>query len=387
MAFTGKCTFTAGNTLPEIAEDIADLVTIISPHETPLLDLLGDSHRPATSTRHEWFEDALLPNTDTINMPSISDGAGTTTVITVAHIARFRVGDLISPDGSHEIVLVTAINTGASQITVTRGYGATTHAPLTNNQLLRLVSNALLEGQEAPDARLTTRTRLSNYTQIFAATLQVSGSEAAVRQGAVNDEMDYQKTWRLRELLRDLENTVINGVAHDSVPVGSATVRRTMRGLLGSIQTNVFIPGTGSFSSDTVLTEASLNLALRLIWENAGSKVDTILCGGAQKRLLNSFMTESRRFIGTEDVLKNVVSTYESDFGVCRVVLSRFVPQDSVLLLDSSRISVVPLAGRSFQYKPLAVTGDYVSGELVGEYTLECRNKSAHGVIRNLLLE
>ena len=41
MPFTGKATYSAGATLPEIAEDVADLVSIVSPHETPLLDLLG----------------------------------------------------------------------------------------------------------------------------------------------------------------------------------------------------------------------------------------------------------------------------------------------------------------------------------------------------------
>ena len=55
-----------------------------------------------------------------------------------------------------------------------------------------------------------------------------------------------------------------------------------------------------------------------------------------------------------------------------------------VLLLDSSRIDVLPLAGRSFHYKPLASTGDFDAGEIIGEYTLELRNQSAHGMITGL---
>jgi hypothetical protein len=80
----------------------------------------------------------------------------------------------------------------------------------------------------------------------------------------------------------------------------------------------------------------------------------------------------------------DLVSVYESDFGVCRVILSRACPSDGVLLLDSSRISVLPLAGRSFHYKPLASSGDSEVGMVIGEYTLEMQNESAHGVIRNL---
>ena len=69
MAFTGKCTYTAGTTLPEVAEDVGDLVSILSPHETPLLDALGDPLHAATSTRYEWLDDELLPNFDVIAQP------------------------------------------------------------------------------------------------------------------------------------------------------------------------------------------------------------------------------------------------------------------------------------------------------------------------------
>ena len=60
MAFTGKATYAAGADLPEIMEDVADIISIVSPYETPLLDHLGDPARPALSTIHEWVEDALV---------------------------------------------------------------------------------------------------------------------------------------------------------------------------------------------------------------------------------------------------------------------------------------------------------------------------------------
>lgn len=61
MPFTGKATYSAGSNLPELAEDVADIIGIVSPYETPLLDHLGDPQRGATSTIHEWIEDALIP--------------------------------------------------------------------------------------------------------------------------------------------------------------------------------------------------------------------------------------------------------------------------------------------------------------------------------------
>lgn len=381
MSFTGKATYSAGATLPEIAEDVADIVSIVSPYETPLLDHLGDAPRPATSTYHEWLEDTLLPNKDTINDATI-DQSGFSTVFNVSHGSYFRVGDQIQGDGCGELIFVTAVTNNT--LTVTRGYGGTTEETLVNGQTLHILGNAALEGDEAPAARFSNRSRLGNWTQIFTAAVRVSGSELAVRKLSVADELDFQKQERLRELLRDLENTVVNGVSAEASPQGSGTVRRTMKGIIPTLVTNVFVPGEGGFPSSSALTEEQLNFALRRIWENASSRVDTIVCNGFQKRRINSFITSSRAFDSRETAFRDLVSVYESDFGLCRVVLSRAVPTDTVLLLDSSRLAVLPLAGRSFHYKPLASTGDYDAGEMIGEYTLELRNEIAHGRIAGL---
>ncbi len=383
MSFTGKATYSAGPTLPELAEDVADLVSIVSPYETPLLDHLGDPPRPAASTYHEWLEDELLPNTDAIDDATWTDPSADET-FGVDNAERFRVGDQVRPEGSGELLLVTAVNTMAGTITVTRGYGGTTPEDLADNQVLHILGNAALEGDEAPTARFTNRVRKGNWTQIFTAAVRVSGSDLAVRKVAVSDELDYQKQERLRELLRDLESTVIGGAGPTDSPQGSETVRRTMKGIIPQLVSNVFVPGVAGFPADGDLTEAQLNLALRWVWENASARVDTIIVNGYQKRRINSFVSASRSYAASDVAYRDLVAIYESDFGVCRLILCRAVPADTVLLLDSSRINVVPLIGRSFHYKPLASTGDYEAGEVIGEYTLELRNESAHGIIRGL---
>lgn len=383
MAFTGKATYTAGSTLPEMADDVADLVAIASPFETPLLDALGDPARPARSTIHEWLEDTLLPNTDTIN-DSTYTNAVTDTDFVVSNVGRFRVGDQIQVEASAEIMLVTAINTGTSTLTVVRGYGGSTAAALANGKVIHILGNAALEGDAADTARFTARTRKTNYTQIFASTVEVSGSELAVRQLAVADELDYQKQQRLRELLRDLENCVINGRSPAATPEGSSSVRRTMKGIVAFLASNKFVPGAGGFPSDSSLTEDQLNLALRNIWKNGNGQVDLVVVNGQEKRAINAFIGTNRRYTAADVKLTNLVSSYESDYGVCRVVLSRWVPTGTVLLLDSSRVDVMPLSGRSFQYKPLGATGDKDSGQVIGEYTLELRNENAHGMISGL---
>jgi hypothetical protein len=383
MAFTGKATYSADPVLSEVAEDVSDIVSIVSPYETPLLDHLGDPPRAATSTYHEWLEDELLPNKDQINDSTWTDPDVDTTFV-VDHADRFRVGDQVRAEGSKELMLVTAVNTGTNALTVTRGYGGTTPEDLADDKVLHILGNAALEGDDAPSIRFTNRLRKGNWTQIFTAAIRVSGSDLAVRKLAVSDELDYQKQERLREMLRDLENTVVNGTMPASNPEGSSTIRRTLKGIIPSLTTNIFKPGVSGFPNDSDLTETQLNLALRLVWEQAASRIDTIVVNGYQKRRINGFITSSRSYQASDVAYRDLVSVYESDFGVCRVVLCRSVPTNTVLLLDSSRLAVVPLAGRSFHYKPLASTGDYEAGEVIGEYTLELRNQNAHGIITGM---
>jgi hypothetical protein len=381
MAFTGKATYSAGTTLPELAEDVSDLIGIISPYETPLLDALGDPMREAMSTHHEWLEDELLPNRDAVNDSTFTDPAADTDFV-VDNGSRFRVGDQIQVEGAEELMLVTSIN--GDTLTVVRGYAGTTPEDLADNQVINILGNAALEGDNKPDARFTNRSRCGNYTQIFTAAVEVSGTDIAASQLGLADELDFQKQERLRELIRDLENTVINGGQPTGSPEGSGSVRRSMKGIVQHISTNVFHTGDTGFPSGTGLDETKVNYVLRKIWENSNGNVDLIVVGGFQKRKINDFCADSRTYAANDTTFTNMVSVYESDFGICRIVTSRWIPQDGVLFLDSSRLSVLPLAGRCFHFKPLASSGDYECGELIGEYALEFKNEMAHGLIRDL---
>lgn len=381
MSFTGKATYSAGATLPELVEDVSDLVGIVSPYETSLLNALGDPLYAANSTHHEWLEDSLLPNKDAINDATYTDAAADTDFI-VDNGSRFQVGDQIQVEGSEELMLVTGISTNT--LTVVRGYASTTPENLADNLVINILSNAALEGGDKPTARFNNRSRIGNYTQIFTASVEVSGSDLAARKLGLADELDYQKQERLRELLRDLENTIINGGQPASNPEGSSTVRRTLKGIFQHVSTNAFATGDAGFPSGTTLDETKVNHVLRNIWENSNGNVDLIIVNGFQKRKINAFMDSNRSYGPEDKTYSDIVTYYESDFGSCRVVVSRWMPQDTVLFLDSSRLSVPPLAGRSFHFKPLASSGDYECGQLIGEYTLEMRNEEAHGCIRGL---
>ena len=65
-----------------------------------------------------------------------------------------------------------------------------------------------------------------------------------------------------------------------------------MRGILASLATNIFTVGqgaipTGAGTNEDLLSEDVLNAALRAVWDQSAGTIDTIVCGGFQKRRIN----------------------------------------------------------------------------------------------------
>jgi len=356
MAFTGKATYSARTTLPELVEDVSDLIGIISPYETPLLDALGDPLRETTSTHHEWLEDNLLPNKGRIDEPGITNPLEKEILVVDGNV--FRVGDQLQVKGSDELMLVTTIH-DKDGLTVERGYAGTKPEPLKDGQIINILGNPEIKN------RFTERIHCSNYTQKFTATVKVRTSDIAASQLGL-----------VRKLLRDLENAVINETpdprALENSPLYKGTWERKIRGIIPTLKTNIVD------ANNDDLSEKLINSILKQLWENSNGNIDLIVVGGIQSRKLKNCVPKS--LIGQS-------RTYESDYGICQIIACRRMPQDAAVFLDSSRISVLPLAGRSFHFKPLASSGDYECGELSGEYTLELKNEAAHGLIKNLSIK
>ncbi len=371
MAFTGKATY---DNLDAVFDDVTpDLIAMIAADETPLLDIIGDADYPALSTKHEWMEDSLNPN----RFASQSEALAADTTIDFPAAVTLFVGDVLRPEGSGERCLVTAVN--GTVATVTRGYGGTTAADIDNGQMINIIGNAALEGGDAAESIETNRVRKYAYSQIFTKTVKVSGTAASVKiYGTAQDEYNYQLQLRLREALRDLENTIINGVAPASTPQGGDAIRRSINGIDAQLQTNVIEHQSGD------LSESELNDVLKMLWDAGSKNVDAILVNGIQKRAISNLIMDARGYYANDDVIKNVVGVYESDFGIVKVVLCRWVPEDEILFLDTNRIKVLPVKGRAFQHTPLSAAGDYMMGQVVGEYVLELRNENAHGKLTGL---
>jgi hypothetical protein len=367
MPFNGLATY---DNFEGIGEDVSDLVAFLAPFETPLLEVVGASDQSATNVKHEWLEDTLNPTTDVVSTAVASaTGQG---VLTVAHPGYFRAGDTIQLD--KEAMQVNSVS-DTSTIGVTRGYGGTAASAHSAGATVTIIGNAALEGEDTDEDRTTRQVRKSNYCQIMKVGVKLSGTAQAVGWITTGDKLADAKVMRLRKLLRDLEKTILMGRT-DVATIGSDTARRTMAGIVCSLATNVTSCGT--------LTEAALGDLLQSCYNQGSRDVDLIVAPPKQKRIISGWNSSRIHVTNEANAYRNVVEVYESDFGSQRVIMNRWLPDDVVLTLDSGRIKVVPLAGRSFRYEELAKGGDYVRGQIVGEYTTELRNENAHGMLYNL---
>jgi hypothetical protein len=364
MAFTGRATYSAFNT---IAEDVSDMVSIITPHETPLLDYLGDADRPVMQTKHEWLEDELAPNT--IVASSAVASASTDTVMGVAagKAAYLQVGTVLRQPVTNEYFTISVI--AGNSITLTRGFGGTVANSFAAGQNLEVISDAALEGDDVTQDSSTNRSRNSNFVQLIKKDIIVSGTQQAVALlGGIEDEFEYQKMKKLTEAVRDLEKVAIMGIASGNT-IGSGTARRTMAGIRSLITTNVRSVGP-------VLTESWLGTAIQDAWQQGGTDVDLILSGVAHKRIIDGLNATRIQVTNDDPRFRNRVSYYESTFGVMTVMLCRWLPASEALILSSRRIKVPPLATRSFMVKNVLSQGDSKKAMVLGEYTVELRNEA-----------
>lgn len=362
--------------------DLSEVLSAILLDDTDILSTLGISGE-ATQTKHSWVEDSLNATT----VVSIGDLSASATALAMSagYTTKITAGTLLKQtlSGKPEIVQVTAM--GAVSATIVRGYGNTSGNTVpgsgaTSAATWEIIANPRPQGMAGPKDESTTRALKYNYTQIFSKGVKITGTAQAIDHAGINSEDAYQIDLRLRELKRELDRTVIMGAIAPN-DVGASTYG-TMGGLIDFIGWQATSNRT---STAETLTPSVLNTMAKAVYDKGGMP-DIVLVGGLQKQKISTFDQEFRR--STLDSRRSgyTVEEFVSDLGMnLRVVVDRWVPADVALVLDSSKIRVMPLRTRAFALEKLAKTGDSNDWQIVGEYTMEVRNATeAHAYHNNL---
>lgn len=237
-------------------------------------------------------------------------------------------------------------------------------------------ANSNIQGADYSFTKPASRTLQTNYTQIFVKTGEVSGTGRAVDVAGVEDEYAYQKDKRMKELMTDIEKTLITGTSAS----GASASASTLRGFLSWITTNI---ESGTSTASVAQSETKVNNLLQTIWATGG-RPDKAYVNGFQKRQITNFVRGSASMLQYNINLKEGgdraganVTEYESDFGVISITLDPFMDTDKTLVLQSDAAAVAYL--RDIETVEVAKVADADRFAVQAELTLEVRNEGAHG--------
>jgi hypothetical protein len=258
-------------------------------------------------------------------------------------------------------------------------------------------SNRVLEGDDATTDASNVTVRLDNICQISDKVGRVTGTQQAIDKAGRDDELAYQEVMKGKELKIDMEALLFGAGANTAKDVGADATARVTAGILCWLKTNIS-KGTGSAADPSAATgayvrtdgtqrvfaESQLKSVLQSCWTNGG-KPETIFVGGFNKQAFSGF---TGRASPTEDTSKKKivasVTAYESDFGTVKVVPARNMRSRDALVLQTDMWKICYMKGRKFVTIPLARTGDSERFQMLSEYTLECCNEKASGLIADL---
>jgi hypothetical protein len=346
-------------------QSVVDEILLLNGHQTPLLSLLGFGEA-VTQTTHQWFEDEMIADETTVAGAKL---VGDTSVVVVDG-SIFRANDVIKI--GEELIKVTAVSTNT--LTIVRGYAGTTAAAIADGAKVEFMFSEGVEGADARSARYKARAGVSNYTQIFDDSVEISGTAEAVQQYGIGDLYEYEKQKKQLELALQLEKALINGVSYQNGQT------RQMKGIRQFIQSNVTnVAGA--------LTMNAVNDLAQKVYEKGGFATGgdyKVLVGAKQKRNLSALDTNKVQIGRSENARGEVVDTLINDFGEFEIALNNNLAADELLLVDVNRAAIRPLIGREFFHKYMGEKGDYTTGIVVGEYTLEFKQEKAHGRLKGL---
>jgi Family of unknown function (DUF5309) len=350
-------------------ESVVDEFLLLNPHQIPLLSLIGFGD-PVTNVKHEWVEDALFEYSSTA--AAAATNTATTISVAAGDGALFRAGQLIQI--GDEVLKVDSV--AGDTLTVQRGQLGTTAAAVNANDVIEILYNDSVEGANARAARAKQRVMKENYTQIFDDTIEISGSMMEVAQYGIEDEYARQRLHKQTELALQLEKALIGGVGYNN------GTTRYMKGARNFISSNVVV-GNGTAK----LTADNLNTALEKIYVAGGFQSaanHVIMVPAVQKRAIADAGKSQVRYGVNDRIEGRVVDMFVSDFGEFPILLNNNLRATEAMILDLNRMAVRPLGNRSFSHEYMGKQGDYIKGQILGEYTLEFKQEAAHAKITNL---
>lgn len=235
-----------------------------------------------------------------------------------------------------------------------------------------------VEGADYGAGDVVNPTRKTNYTQIIKQDWKVSGTEQAADHAGMQSPKAYHMAKSMVHWKNKLEWSLLNGVA----AAGNASTAREMGGIFDQVTTNKIANAAVAF------TETLMNDYFGQVWGTSAKAPDAVYVGAKGKRVISGFTAGSTKFTQSGDKrLINTIDVYESDFGVVKLFLHRFINDvlaagstGNIAILREDTWAIANLREPNNFDAPQG--GDYVKGAIIGETTLEGRYEKANFVAK-----
>lgn len=224
-----------------------------------------------------------------------------------------------------------------------------------------------IEGADFGAGDVVNPTRKTNYTQIIKQDWKVSGTEQAAVHAGMQSPKAYHMAKSMVHWKNKLEWALMNGVA----AAGNAATAREMGGIFDQVSTNKVANAAVAF------TETLMNDYFAQVWGTSAKAPDAVYVGAKGKRVISGFTAGSTKYTEVKDKrLINTVDVYESDFGVVKMFLHRFINDvlaagstGNIAILREDTWAIADLRAPNNFDAPKG--GDYEKGAILGETTLE----------------
>ena len=319
---------------------------------------------------------------DATSSETTAEALAAATTVSVADGSKFRAGMTVSPKGSDEVLLVTAVS--GNDLTVTRGFGGTTAADIASGTELTIDSVGREENSLAQNDGIFQPDPVENFFQTMDTAVEFSRRALATIQFGNTNDLAFQVSERIRQLTIQMDRALVRGRKATAI-IGGETVTYT-----GGLR--YYLDQTGAINTDGAgaLTLDKIN-AINAEIVSRGGTANTIAVGIKQARALSALVAANynsqrlQEWAADEGSLMMLPSDLPLVGNVNRIVVDTNLADDELVIFDAGMISVVPMASGNAEvsgaWRTVDATQNGQDGQrtrIIGDFAMEIRQSKTH---------
>ena len=339
----------------------------------------GAARVPFDGYKMSWL-DMRVDATSSATTGAVLVGA---TTVPVVDGSKFRPGMTLSPVGSDEVILVTAVS--GNELTVVRGFFGTTAVALASGQVLVIDSVGREENSGAQNDGIFQPDPVENFFQTMDTAVEFSRRALATLQFGNTNDLTFQVSERIRQLTIQMNRALLRGRK------GVANIDGKDRTYTGGMR--FYLDQEGAINvnnSSAALTLDAIN-ALNAEIVTRGGTSNTIAVGIKQARKLSALVSanyNSQRlgdWSADEGSLLQLPSDLPLVGNVNRIVVDTNLADNELVMYESGMLSIVPMgngnAAESGNWRTTDATQPGQDGErvrILGDFAMEIRQSKTH---------